>query len=151
MNTVVSLAQTVDAQPINAGRVDVSKGTTIMDASMNWMRRPADERFLSLRDMWRHARSQSLVSREKVVAVKNVELLTPEVQTRDDFNKLRVGLNVGDGFESFNFSHWSFGQLSQLAGAPPSYLRTLPSPIVADAVMYGLRNNRSNPEAKFYT
>jgi hypothetical protein len=146
MNVVANIS---DARPINAGRVDTSKGSTIMDASMNWMRRPADERFLSLRDMWRTAKKQFDASKETVTLAKNVELLPPPVlQTRDDFNKLNVAL----GSDAFNFSHWSFGQLSGLAGnAPASYLRTLPSPIVADALMYGLRNNRSNPEAKFYT
>lgn len=144
----VAVTNLADARPINAGRVDTSKGTTIMDASMNWMRRPADERFLSLDAMFDHAKRQSDASKEHVILAKNVELLPPAVlKTRDDLNKLSVAI----GAEAFDFSHWSFGQLSSLAGAPPSYLRTLPSPIVADAVMYGLRNNRSNPEAKFYT
>lgn len=152
MNMNVTTIEARDATPINAARVDTSKGTTIMDASMNWMRRPADERFLSLDAMFEHAKRQSDASREQVMAVSNVEFITPPMQTRDDFNKLAVGLNVGNGFEGFNFSHWSFGQIAALAGnAPASYLRTLPSPIVADALKYGLLNNRSNPEAKFYT
>ena len=149
MNAIATLQQ---PRPINAGRVDTSKGSAIMDASMNWMRRPADERFLSLDAMFDRAKRQSDASRERVIAVKDVELIPPSVlKTRDDLNKLGVGLNVGNGFDGYNFTHWSFGQLSSLAGAPASYLRVLPSPIVADAVMYGLRNNRANPEAKFYT
>jgi hypothetical protein len=146
MNTnVVTLN---DPRPISAGRVDISKGSTIMDASMNWMRRPADERFLSLDDMFAHAKAQSDKSKDHVVPVKQIELLPPALlKSRDDFNKL----NVAIGSDAYNFSHWSFGQLAGLAGAPPSYLRTLPSPIVSDAVMYGLRNNRTNPDAKFYT
>src|SRR6185436_11212600 len=36
-------------------------------------------------------------------------------------------------------THWSFGQLATIAGAPPSYLRTLPAPIASDAINYGLR------------
>jgi hypothetical protein len=146
MNNVATLKPA----PINAGRVDASKGSTIMDASMNWMRRPADQRFLSLDAMYLIAKAQSDVSRDQVVGVRNVDLLPPlKLTSRDDFNKLSVQLTASG--DIYDFSHWSFGQLSSLAGAPPSYLRTLPSPIVADAVMYGLRNNRANPEAKFYT
>lgn len=148
MNNVATLNA---ARPINPGRIDGSKGSAIMDASMNWMRRPADERYLSLDAMLATAKAQFEASHENVVKVRDIELLPPPVlTTRDDFNKLGVVANLGNGRDGFNFSHWSFGQMSSLAGAPASYLRTLPSPIVADAVMYGLRNNRNNPEAKLY-
>jgi hypothetical protein len=36
-------------------------------------------------------------------------------------------------------THWSFEQLAGLASAPPAYLRTLPAPIAADAINYGLQ------------
>jgi hypothetical protein len=36
-------------------------------------------------------------------------------------------------------THWSFEQLAGLAAAPPGYLRTLPAPIAADAINYGLQ------------
>lgn len=139
---------TAQTRAVNAGRVDISKGSAIMDASMNWMRRAADERFLSLDAMLDTAKGLFADSQEQVVEVKKVELLPPaSLKTRDDFNRLSVAVNDKEN----SFSHWSFGQLSQLAGAPASYLRTLPSTIVADAVMYGLRQNRTNPEAKLYS
>lgn len=131
----------------NAGRVDISKGTTIMDASMNWMRRPADERFTSLDSMFVKAKDLHDHSRQEVVAVKNVELLpAADITCRDDLNKLSVAVKS----TVLDFTNWSFGQMAGLAGAPASYLRTLPGPIVADAVMYGLRQNRVNPEAMLY-
>jgi len=37
-------------------------------------------------------------------------------------------------------THWSFGQLATIAGAPPNYLRSLPASIAADALNYGLRH-----------
>ena len=40
-------------------------------------------------------------------------------------------------------THWSFGQIAGLVGAPANYLRDLPAPIVADCVNYGLRFNRN--------
>jgi hypothetical protein len=36
----------------------------------------------------------------------------------------------------------AFGQLATLAGAPAGYLRTLPTPLAADALNYGLQYNR---------
>ncbi len=150
MSNLATLRSADDA-PINAGRVNTAAGQTIMDASMNWMRRPADEKFLSLDVMHYKAESLSAASTESVVNVNGIELLPPaHIKTRDDFNKLSVAVN---GFaDPINLSHWSFGQIAGLAGsAPASYLRTLPSTIVADALMYGLRMNRKNPEAKMYS
>ncbi len=39
-------------------------------------------------------------------------------------------------------SHWAFGQLAALAEAPAGYLRTVPSPIAADCINYGLQFKR---------
>jgi hypothetical protein len=49
-------------------------------------------------------------------------------------------------------TNWAFGQLCQLAkgpqeqAAPASYLHTLPSPIAADCLNYGLKFNREAGE-----
>jgi hypothetical protein len=40
-------------------------------------------------------------------------------------------------------THWSFGQLATLAEAPAGYLRTLPSPMAADCINYGLQFKRA--------
>ena len=149
MNQITTIEQATST-PIRAGRVDTSRGSTIMDASMNWMRRPADEKFLDLNAMHASALTSHQNSTQKVVDVKNVELLPDdEIRTRDDFNKLTVV--VKGSADPLNFSHWSFGQMAGLAGAPPSYLRTLPGPIVSDAMQYGLRANRTNPETMLYS
>jgi len=39
-------------------------------------------------------------------------------------------------------THWSFGQIASLVGAPANYLRDMPAPIVADCLNYGLRFSR---------
>jgi hypothetical protein len=36
-------------------------------------------------------------------------------------------------------THWSFGQLATIAGAPPQYLRSLPAAIASDAINHGLQ------------
>lgn len=40
-------------------------------------------------------------------------------------------------------THWSFGQLASLVGAPASYLRQLPAPLAAINLQYGLTSNRA--------
>lgn len=39
-------------------------------------------------------------------------------------------------------THWSFGQMAGLAGAPAGYLRKLPAPMAADCLNYGLQIER---------
>jgi hypothetical protein len=43
-------------------------------------------------------------------------------------------------------THWSFGQLASLAGAPPSCLRELPAALAADCINYGLHYGRAVEE-----
>ena len=40
-------------------------------------------------------------------------------------------------------THWSFGQLASLVGAPAAYLRQLPAPLTAINLQYGLTSNRA--------
>ncbi|MDF2810042.1 MAG: hypothetical protein K0S56_1073 [Microvirga sp.] len=40
-------------------------------------------------------------------------------------------------------THWSFGQLASLVGAPAAYLRQLPAPLAAINLQYGLTSNRA--------
>jgi hypothetical protein len=51
-------------------------------------------------------------------------------------------LAIGDRHgQTSALTHWSFEQLAGLAGAPPTYLRTLPAPIAAEAINYGLQRS----------
>jgi hypothetical protein len=47
-------------------------------------------------------------------------------------------------------TNWSFGQLSQLSGAPAGYLKDLPAPLAADCIQWGLRYNRGRELVKVY-
>ena len=40
-------------------------------------------------------------------------------------------------------THWSFGQLASLVGAPATYLRQLPAPLAAINLQYGLTSHRA--------
>lgn len=110
--------------------------TTITHASRQWASRPADERFLSLHELGAKVGYQRDRSAEKIVSSRKIEV-------RPDPNDQVKGIQVvGPSGGMADATHWSFGQLAQLAGAPAGYLRKLPAPITADAMNYGLRFDR---------
>jgi hypothetical protein len=105
-----------------------------MQANHQWSSRPADERFLSLTDLDGHFRARRAASRETIVASRKLTVTPAE----DNIGLTLLGPN--GGFASP--THWSFGQLAALAEAPAGYLRTMPSPIAADCINYGLQFKR---------
>lgn len=107
--------------------------STLMQASHQWMSRPADERFTSLLDMQDHFDRIREQSRATVVASRRI-FARPEEDNK--------GLVVAAGSETFEPTHWAFGQLAARVSAPAGYLRTLPSPIAADCINYGLQYSR---------
>lgn len=111
--------------------------TNLMKASNQWATRPDDERFTSLPNMRDHLRSVRDRSRGIVAPSRHITLV-PSADNQ--------GMGVqGEGSRSDPYipSHWAFGQLaSNLAKAPASYLRTLPSPIAADILNYELKVRR---------
>lgn len=112
----------------------------LMAAHNNWANRPADERFLSIPDMLRYKKALRHNSRAKVVESK-VLTIAPSADTADA--DILVG---GANGAAYSPTNWAFGQLAQLAGAPAAYLRTLPAPVVADCLNYGLQFNRQAEE-----
>ena len=107
----------------------------LMKASNQWATRPDDERFVSLLDMSRHFHTLRDNSREVVVNSRKIEAVP-----HSDNKGLAIHGPNGTGYAP---SHWAFGQLAQLAEAPGGYLRSLPSPIAADCINYGLRFKRN--------
>ena len=107
---------------------------TLTKASSQWASRPADERFVSLHEMGAKLRWQRENARAVTVSSRKLELKP----TEDNKGLLLYGPN-GHGYAP---THWAFGQLAQRAEAPAGYLRTLPAPIVADCVNYGLQFKR---------
>lgn len=105
----------------------------ITKASREWSSRPADERFVNLDDMQSHFDDIKRNSRSVVVSSRALEI-RPKVG--DDLHGLEVFGPNGVGYEPTN---WSFGQLASLSAAPAGYLRTLPAPLAADNINYGLK------------
>lgn len=110
--------------------------STLMKASNQWATRPDDERFVSLYDMRDHFDAMTDRSREVVVSSRQISAQPVD----GDVNGLEI---VGPGGTGYGATHWAFGQLSNLAEAPAGYLRTIPAPIAADCINYGLKFKRN--------
>ena len=117
--------------------------TTLTKASSQWMTRPADERFTSLDDMLAASRSRREQSVARVVSNRKIEARPVD----GDDQALAIVVN---GVPSVP-SNWAFGQLSTLVGAPAAYLRTLPPPMTADCLNYGLFKQRTAQEVGVLT
>jgi hypothetical protein len=108
--------------------------STIMTASNQWASRPDDQRFVDLPSMLDHFQAIRANSRAVVVPSRRLEALPLD----DNKGLVLRGPNGHD----YAPTHWSFGQLAQLAEAPAGYLRTLPSPMAADCINFGLQCKR---------
>ncbi len=118
-------------------KVDPSRGSRVGRVSSEWFSRPADERFLSLSELY-----ASVQRRTDHCQTRTVESAAIRVQAgRDDPE--RLGLIVPGGATPVSPTHWSFGQLASLVGAPASYLRQLPAPLAGINLQYGLSNHRA--------
>jgi hypothetical protein len=115
--------------------------STLMQASNQWMRRPDDERFTSLDDMISHFETVRNESHAVVVPSRRVHA----IPTEDNKGMTIIG---PDGVP-YSPTHWSFGQVAQLAESPAGYLRTLPSPIAADCINYKLQYVRDIEDVGF--
>ena len=61
--------------------------------------------------------------------------------SRDDAERLALMLPGAD--VPLAPTHWSFGQLATLVGAPATYLRQLPAPLAGINLQYGLTSHRA--------
>jgi len=112
--------------------------TMLMQAHHEWATRPADERFTSLDQMLEHMRKQRSIARTGTQRNRCIEARPVE----GDRKALAI-LGVHDDAPAAP-SHWAFGQLCSLVGAPAGYLRSLPSELgmslVDDADAAALRD-----------
>ncbi|HWJ72984.1 MAG TPA: DUF932 domain-containing protein [Kaistia sp.] len=129
----------LDARRDTSGgyKVDVGRGERIGRVSSEWFSRPADERYLSLSELARAVHDRADRSRTRVVesALIHVEA------NRGDPERLALILPGTD--MPIAPTHWSFGQLASLVGAPAAYLRQLPAPLAAINLQYCLTFNRA--------
>lgn len=118
-------------------KVDPSRGQRVGRVSSEWFNRPADERYLSLSDLMASVRRRSERSRTRTVETAAIRVEA----SRDDPERLTLALPGAD--KPVAPTHWSFGQLASIVGAPATYLRQLPAPIAAINLQYGLASHRA--------
>ena len=119
--------------------------------SSNWYSRPDDQKFLTLDDMLAYKKIDAQRMTSRTVDTHKIHI----IGDYDEANPSRGGLRVeyrDDNMREHNNvpTNWSFGQLSQLAGAPSGYLRDLPAPIAAECIEWGLKYNRGKELIKVY-
>ena len=133
--------------PARAGgwKVDVSRGERNGRVSSEWFNRPDDERYLSLDDLWASVKGRSERSRSRVVQTADIR-----VEAARD-NPERLHLMLPKAHEPVAPTHWAFGQLASIVGAPASYLRQLPAPLAGINLQYGLTNHRAEQVKTFET
>ena len=98
-------------------------------AHREWATRPPDERYTSVQALYEAARArrQHLDARLIDTGSFRTEAVEDDLVIRETSGRTAA------------LTHWSFGQLATLAGAPPQYLRTLPATIASDAINHGLQ------------
>lgn len=132
------LSPTPASRPASAGyKVDIARGERIGRVSSEWFSRPDDERFLSLTEL--HAAVQARAER---ATTRTVETREVRVEASRD-NAERLALIVPGRDQPVTPTHWSFGQLASLVGAPAGYLRHLPAPLAGINLQHGLIEHRA--------
>ena len=126
------------ASPVTgAYKVDISRGERIGRVSSEWFSRPDDERYMSLSALHAAVRARS----ERATA-RTVETRALRVEaSRDDAERLMLTVPGRDA--PIAPTHWSFGQLCGLVGAPSVYMRQLPAPLAGINLQHGLLSHRA--------
>ncbi len=134
--TMTTLTQ--NEQPVSSSfRVDVSRGERIGRVSSEWFSRPDDERYLDLTGLYDAVRR-----RADRAQARTVESRAVRVEASRD-NAERLALIVPGRDEPIAPTHWSFGQLCSLVGAPSSYMRQLPATLAGINLQHGLLSHRA--------
>ncbi len=120
-----------------AYKVDISRGQRIGRVSSEWFSRPDDERYLSLTEL--HA---AVRGRAERATARTVETKALRIEASRD-NAERLALVVPGRAEPVAPTHWSYGQLCSLVGAPASYMRQLPAPLAGINLQHGLLSHRA--------
>lgn len=100
-------------------------------ASSQWFARPDDQRFLSLADLRDAVLARTEVAEEELAPYDKLV-----IKGEQDTQRLFLAASGGP----VDFTHYSFGQLCTQVHAPASYLRTLPTDLVALDLNWGLQH-----------
>ena len=123
--------------PSTGYKVDISRGERIGRVSSEWFSRPDDERFLSLGSLHAAVRARAERATARTVETKALRVEA----SRDDAE--RLALIVPGQDVPVAPTHWSYGQLCTLVGAPATYMRQLPAPLAGINLQHGLLSHRA--------
>ena len=136
--SMITLPQ--NEQPVSSGfRVDVSRGERVGRVSSEWFSRPNDERYLSLTDLYDAVRRRAERAQARTVESRAVRVEASRSRNTAE----RLVLIVPGRDDPVAPTHWSFGQLCTLVGAPSSYMRQLPAPLAGINLQHGLLSHRA--------
>ena len=113
---------------------------TAYTAHREWAIRPPDERYASVSGLYDAALARRVRTEEREVETSK---FCTEAESSD-----ALVLHEASG-RTAHLTNWGFEQLAAVAGAPPKYLRTLPAPIAASAINYGLQRQRREAHMLF--
>jgi hypothetical protein len=130
------LTATAERPVPGAYKVDISRGQNKGRVSSEWFSRPDDEKYLSLTDLHASVRGRAEAARTRVVASAAIR-----VEARSD-DPERLSLLVPGSKVALAPTHWSFGQMCSLIGAPAAYMRSLPAALAGINVQHGLLAHR---------
>ena len=125
-------------------QIDVSKGEMRGEVSAQWAMRPADQRFTSLGEL--EAQVQKWKNESRVEEMMPGQITA--VATDDD-KGLMIRMQNDAVDLAVDASHFAFGQVATLAKAPASYLRTIPAPLAAANLNYGLLSATQKPHGAY--
>ena len=119
--------------------------------SSQWFSRPDDQKFLSLDNMLAFKKNDAQRMTSRTVDTHKIQIIGEFDEANPSLGDLRIEYADDNNRDHTNVpTNWSFGQLSQLSGAPAGYLKDLPAPLAADCIQWGLRYNRGRELVKVF-
>lgn len=126
--------------------------TVLMDAYHQWARRPDDERFASLDDLYAATLERAnysqpdLVSNDQMI-VQARRFAEPDPHATDLPSLYGHTLDVGVLGRQMDVSHWSFGQMCSRAKVPAKWVRHNTHPTIAEqALNFGLLTQQAKDD-----
>jgi hypothetical protein len=120
-------------------KIDHTKGEMKGDVSHQWASRTDDQRFTSLSELRAQVAQWADESYTKEIKPGSMKVIGKE-----DGN-LMLAHDEGE----LDLTHFSFGQIARIAGAPGYYLKDLPPQLAALNLNYGLRATKQKEQALY--
>jgi hypothetical protein len=111
----------------DADKQNMASNVNLMEASNQWMNRPADQRFEKLADLRASVNARRMRSRSTDVDLPRVKV-----------EAVGESIAINSVIAPSEPTHWAFSQFAGMLRAPASYLRTLPIPLAVNCLNAGI-------------